>query len=648
MPVESATADVLGAARDALGRHAWVEALDQFTRADQDNQLSGPDLLGLADAAWFTGNADLSIATKERAFKAFQAAGDKPRAAEIAFSLQTQYAYKNQPSISAAWYRRAENLLTDEPESYAHGFLKVAQAAGAAQAGDIETAFRLFEEAATIGARTSTPDLRAIALSRGGYLKVSSGAIAEGFAMLEEAAVAAVNGELSPFIAGVTCCNMISCCRDLTDYERAREWIDATDKFCERASVSGFPGICRVHKAEVVALTGAWAKAEEDLRKATSELAAYNAVPPMGDGTYMIGEIRFRMGDLEGAEEALRSAHALGRSPQPALARIRLAQGKVKQAESAIAGALAENTWDRATRTRLLPAAVEIFVASGALAKAREAAEELERLVQDFESPAMQAVRQESWGRLLLAEGDYAGAAPRLRDAVATWRKVGAPYEVARARFQLSKALREGDDEEGADLELATARDEFSKLGAEGARAEVDKVIQARSNPIQARKTFMFTDIVGSTNLAELLGNERWAQLLKWHDEALRAQFARSGGEVVNSTGDGFFVAFESARQGIECAIAIQKTLADHGRATGFAPAVRIGLHVAEANRQGEDYSGKGVHVAARVAALGGAGEIIASVETLEEAGQVASIDRRDATLKGVAEPVQVATVAWQ
>lgn len=649
MPVESATADPLSGARDALNRHAWVEAFDLFTLADQPGgQLSGADLLGLADAAWFTGNGDLAIEIKERAFKEFQAAGDKVAAAEIAFYLQTQYGYKGQDSIAAAWFRRGEKLLEGEPESYAHGYLKIAQAA---QAPDAAAALKLFEEAAEIGLRTNTPDLRAMALSRGGSLKVSTGAVQEGFAMLEEAAIAAVNGELSPLVAGISCCNIISCCRDLTDYRRAREWIEATEKFCERASVAGFPGICRVHKAEVVALTGAWAKAEEDLRKATTELAAYNAIPPMGDGYYAIGEIRLRMGDFEGAEEALRSAHALGKSPQPALARIRLAQGKVKQAEAAINSALAENPWDRAARTRLLPAAVEIYVAAGAVGSARSAAEEMERLVQDFDSPAMQAARHESWGRVLLAEGDDVGASTHLRDAVATWRSVGAPFETARARVLLSMALRATRDEDGADLELATARDEFWRLGAEWARAEADKTIQAindrRSRPVQARKAFMFTDIVGSTSLAELLGNEGWDQLLKWHDDALRSQFIRSGGEVVNSTGDGFFVAFEEARAGIDCAIAIQQTLADHRRATGFAPSVRIGLHVAEANRHGDDYSGMGVHVAARVSALAGAGEIVASIEALDEAGDVAATDRREATLKGVAAPVPVATVVW-
>jgi len=649
--VESATADLVGGARDALGRHAWVEAFDLFTRADKEGPLSGEDLRGLAEAAFFTGKADLGVEIRERAFQTFQAAGDKAQAADMAFNLQTQYSYKGQPSIAAAWFRRGEKLLEGEPESYAHGYLKIAKGSETAEAGDVEGALKLFDEAAQIGMRTNMPDLRAMALSRGGYMKVGSGAVSEGFAMMEESAIAAVNGELSPFAAGVSCCNMISCCRDLTDYERAREWIEATEKFCERQSVAGFPGICRVHKAEVVALSGAWAKAEAELRRATTELAAYNAVPPMADGYYAIGEIRLRMGDLDEAEEALRNAHALGKSPQPALARIRLAQGKVQQAVAAINTALAENTWDRASRTRLLPAAVEIFVASGDLASARESAQELERLVETFDSPAMQAARHEAWGQVLLAEGD-AGASTHLRDAIATWRKVAAPYEVARARRLLSMALRATHDEDGADLELATAHNEFAKLGAAGVKAQVEKEIQAisdrRSKPVQARKTFMFTDIVGSTNLAELLGNDAWDQLLKWHDEALRSQFKRSGGEVVNSTGDGFFVAFESARLGVDCAIAIQQTLADHRRTTGFAPSVRIGLHVAEVNRHGDDYSGKGVHVAARVAALGGAGDIVASLETLEEAGEVASTDTREAALKGVANPVAVATVVWR
>ena len=89
----------------------------------------------------------------------------------------------------------------------------------------------------------------------------------------------------------------------------------------------------------------------------------------------------------------------------------------------------------------------------------------------------------------------------------------------------------------------------------------------------------MFTDIVGSTALVEAIGDEAWHDLLRWHDEALRRCFASNDGEEVDHTGDGFFVAFPDARTALACAIAIQRTLADHRRAHGFAPQVRIGVH---------------------------------------------------------------------
>jgi class 3 adenylate cyclase len=158
----------------------------------------------------------------------------------------------------------------------------------------------------------------------------------------------------------------------------------------------------------------------------------------------------------------------------------------------------------------------------------------------------------------------------------------------------------------------------------------------------------MFTDIVGSTTLAEALGDAAWERLLRWHDDTLRALFASGGGEIVNSTGDGFFVAFETARRGIDCAISVQRALRDHRLATGFAIAVRIGLHTAEANRRGADYSGMGVHVAARVAALAAGEEILATAETLAEAGDdVTTLGRREAAVRGANAKVSLAAIGW-
>jgi class 3 adenylate cyclase len=406
-----------------------------------------------------------------------------------------------------------------------------------------------------------------------------------------------------------------------------------------------------VHRAEVVALSGAWERAMEELRRATDELAEFDAIVPLADGFYAIGEIRLRMGELHGAEEAIRHAHALGRSPEPGMALIRLAEGKTRAALVAINSALEQQTWDQWARARLLPAQIEIAIAAGDPTLARQAAEELDQLVESYDSPALHARKHEAFGRVLLAEGDHAPAAQEIRIAIRRWREVAAPYEVARSRALLASALRAIGDDDAADLELGVARDEFVRLGASLDAAEAEKVMKTaaerRAAPKQTRKTFMFTDIVRSTNLAELLGNESWERLLQWHDDALRALFARNGGEVVHSTGDGFFVAFDSARRGVDCAITIQRTLAEHRRTSGFALSVRIGLHAAEANRRGDDYSGVAVHVAARVAALAGDGEIVATTEALAEAGDVPSSDPREASLKGVTEPVSIASVVW-
>jgi class 3 adenylate cyclase len=172
--------------------------------------------------------------------------------------------------------------------------------------------------------------------------------------------------------------------------------------------------------------------------------------------------------------------------------------------------------------------------------------------------------------------------------------------------------------------------------------------LRARGGPAQrVVKTFMFTDIVKSTNLAEAIGDDAWLALLRWHDETLRSLFAAHGGEEIDTTGDGFFVGFDSPDAAIACAIAIQRRLADHRKQHGFAPQVRIGLHASGAARVGRDYRGKGVHEAARIAALAESGEIVASKETVGSPSQYRMTEPRTVTLKGLSEPVDVVSIAW-
>jgi class 3 adenylate cyclase len=260
-------------------------------------------------------------------------------------------------------------------------------------------------------------------------------------------------------------------------------------------------------------------------------------------------------------------------------------------------------------------------------------------------------------GQVQLAVGDEAGALRSLRAGCRRWQELDALYETARARMALAAVYRAAGDPETAALELAAARSAFERLGAV---LDVARAVEAQAGAAPAHaaapelpraesRTFMFTDIVRSTQLVEAIGDEAWTDLVRWHDQTLRALFATHSGEEVDHAGDGFFVVFAAARPAIECGVAIQQTLLDHRRRQGFAPQVRIGLHAAPAQRHGAAYRGKGVHAAARIAALAEAGEILASRDTLDSAppGITLSAPRR-VTLKGLSEPLEVVTLCWR
>jgi class 3 adenylate cyclase len=161
-------------------------------------------------------------------------------------------------------------------------------------------------------------------------------------------------------------------------------------------------------------------------------------------------------------------------------------------------------------------------------------------------------------------------------------------------------------------------------------------------------KTFMFTDIVKSTNLAEAMGDSAWSELLRWHDETLRSFFAAHNGDEVTTTGDGFFVGFDTPDAAVTCAVAIQRRLADHRKQHGFAPQVRIGLHASGAAQVGRSFRGKGVHEAARIADLAEGGEIIASKATVGAGSPYPASEPRTVTLKGISEPMEIVSIDWR
>ncbi|MCH7836726.1 MAG: LuxR family transcriptional regulator, partial [Chloroflexi bacterium] len=456
MSQRSVTDESLQEGRDAFERHAWQEALELLTAVDASEDLSPEDLERLADAAFWTGRTDECIEALERAYAGFTEAGNARGAASVAINLAFHHFAKLAPSVAAGWSSRAMRLLETEPDCPEHGHLARISTNVTMSVGNLDGALEYAKRTYEIGSRFGDRDLQAFGLFDQGNVLVAKGQVEEGMALLDEAMVAAVSGELGPLATGVIYCSMITTCERLADYRRAAEWTDAAQRWCGRQSIAGFPGLCRVQHAQIMRLRGAWAEAEKEATRARDELQGFN-LRAAGEAFYQIGEIRLRMGDLPAAEDAFCRAHELGRVPQPGHALLRLAEGNIDAASSMINRAIADQSWDRLARARLLPPQVEIAVAAGDLETARSATDEMEAIVEAYATPALQASAACARGALQLAEGDAAAACESLRRGWRLWQEVEAPYEAARARMLIADAFRAEGDDEAAVLELRAA-----------------------------------------------------------------------------------------------------------------------------------------------------------------------------------------------
>ena len=650
--VSRTAADAVEAGREALERHAWDEAYEILSEADRADALNGEGLELLAAAAYWTAHPDETVEYLERSYAAYLEERNRPAAAMVAFRVAEQHGMRMAMPQAQGWGAKAVRLAEEDPEWPVHGWLAWMGGLLAWFQSDFDGAIAHYERALAFADRTGDRDLHAMSLHDKGHALCLLGRVSEGMALLDEAMTAVVGGELQPHTAGYVYCGMIGLCSRLGDYGRAAEWTAATLRWCERQSVPAFPGVCRVHQAELMRLRGSYAQAEEQARLACEELPLFNFISGLGPANHEIGEVRRRMGDLDAAEDAYARAHEFGFNPQPGLSLLRLAQGKVHAAASGVGQALAEAGGNRCLQVRLRAAQIEIALTAEDMDAAASALSELESIVAEYESVSLHAIAAGARGAVRLAQGDPASALPDLRRAQQAWQQIDAPHEVAELRLQLAHAHRALGDDDAARMEARAARDTLERLGARPA-AERAAVLLGELSPTRGPaervgRTFMFTDIVRSTDLVGVIGDEAWEDLLRWHDGTLRSLFASHGGEVAHHTGDGFFVAFEDAGAALRSAIAVQRALAEHRREHGFALQVRIGIHAGEGTRRGQDYSGGEVHMAARIAALAEGGEILASQETLAQADGLTGSEPREVRLKGFAEPVRVAAIDWR
>jgi DNA-binding CsgD family transcriptional regulator len=237
-----------------------------------------------------------------------------------------------------------------------------------------------------------------------------------------------------------------------------------------------------VHRAEILQLSGAWARALEEARRAGERCEQAANAAAAGEAWYRQGEINRVRGDLPAAERCYREASRRGREPQPGLALLRLAQRRNDAAQAAIRR-VAEETSPPGKRAALLPALVEIMLAVGDVDAAEEACAELDQIAADDEGGALTALAAQARGEVALATGDARGALKAGRLAAEEWQGLDAPHETARARVLVALACRALGDEDAAQFELEAARATFAELGAAVDLARVEGLGSPAAQP---------------------------------------------------------------------------------------------------------------------------------------------------------------------
>jgi DNA-binding CsgD family transcriptional regulator len=463
---EMTASDAISQGREAYAQQAWGAAFAHLSAADREGSLELADLERLAVTAYLLGRNEAVAEILARAHNEALRLGEPTRAARNAFWLGYGLLEQGEIARGGGWLARATRLIEDgRYDCVERGYLQVPGALQSLDGGDPATARESFSEIAHIADRFADPDLATIARLGLGHALIRLTERENGITLLDEAMVAVTAGEVSPMVVGMAYCAVIETYREIFDLRRAQEWTAALTGWCaQQPELVPYRGQCMLYRAELMQLHGAWQDAIEEAGRAFDRLTQPGD-PGTGEAVYRRAELHRLRGEFPEAEVAYRDAVQRGRRPEPGLALLRLAQGRLSVAAAAIRRALDE-AQHSAARQALLEPYVEIAIASGDLDAARSAATELAEVAGATGAPLLRAMAARSEGAVHLAEGHARGALHALRGAYATWNELGAPYEAARARVLIAVACRELGDEDAAEMELESARREFEQLGA--------------------------------------------------------------------------------------------------------------------------------------------------------------------------------------
>ncbi|HEX6353332.1 response regulator transcription factor [Actinophytocola sp.] len=467
-------------AREAFERREWLAAYEGLSDRDA-SALTAEDFTQLATAAYLVGRSNDAIQALQRAYQVSIDAGETLAAVRCGLWLAFLLVEGGEPAVGGGWVGRCQHLLDDLGEDVVErGYLLVHVMMGHVFAAEFDRVEVLAVEIGGYGRRFGDANLVAQSLNARGRMLLYQGRVPEGLALLDEAMIGITTGEVSPVWAGMVYCSLIEACQEVSDYGRAAQWTAVLTTFVdEQPDLVAFTGQAAVHRGQLMRLRGAYTEAVEEFGRAVRRYAGSRTPWAAGLAWAECGEVLRIRGEYTAAEDAYRQAVEFGYEPQPGLAQLWMARGRVTAAVAAVRRLLTEPR-DPVHRSRLLPGAVEVLLSAGAVEDAETLSEELTAMATTFGIPAIRALACFARGGVLAGRGEHSAAIAELRRAMHEWHGLDIPYEVARCRFLIGKAMLDLDDAESAATELDTACRTFRELGAVPAE---QAVLAARGAP---------------------------------------------------------------------------------------------------------------------------------------------------------------------
>ncbi|MBJ8341863.1 hypothetical protein JGU71_23535 [Antrihabitans sp. YC3-6] len=471
----------LADAKAAMARDDWTAAVNLL--ADETSPEAAE---ARAIAHYGNGEFEVAVGVWESLYESRREAGENAgagwAAANVALYLLVDTGLM---APVRSWVARADRELEGLGEVPAHALLAMVRTYERFMCGDPDGARRQARRSMELGARLNVSPAVLLGQVATARLLIADGEVEQGLAALDDAALQLMSGAVDPFTTGMLYCELVCAAQGLLAYDRAREWTDVMEHWRHGHAYGGLHGRCRVHRAELLRVSGPGAAAELEALAACDELRPWMR-REFGWPLVELGNIRLRLGDLDGAEDAFLQAHRRAWPSLPGLALLRLEQGEADTATKLIADAV-NNPPDLPWKERppfgdlrlvpLLDAQSEIAFASGDTATATRAAARLSDIGERFVSPGLAACAALATARAHMLAGDPALAIGDADIAVVRWCELDAPYEAAVARVVLGSAYAASGDAVRSRLDWQAAHAEFESFGAVRRAAEVANLL---------------------------------------------------------------------------------------------------------------------------------------------------------------------------